>query len=80
MKVQCTSLTISNFDNQEAQLISASDLCIQLSLPAGLFTPAGSESCTKAEGQPLLTHGSAAFGTKRTVRKNSKMFSGSKLA
>jgi hypothetical protein len=28
------------------------------------------------EGHPLLTHGSAAFKTKRTVSKNSKMFSG----
>jgi hypothetical protein len=41
--------------------------------------PAGSESCTKTEGHPLLTHGSAAFETKRTVSKNSKMFSCSKL-
>jgi hypothetical protein len=40
----------------------------------------GSESCTKTEGQPLLTHGSAAFETKRTVSKNSKIFSGSMLA
>jgi hypothetical protein len=26
--------------------------------------PAGSESCIKTEGHPLLTHRSAAFGTK----------------
>jgi predicted membrane protein len=45
-----------------------------------LFTPAGSESCTKTEGHPLLTHRSAAFETKRTVSKISKMFSGSKFA
>jgi hypothetical protein len=29
-----------------------------------LFTPAGSESCTKTEGHPLLAHGSAGFQTK----------------
>jgi hypothetical protein len=59
----------------------------KLSLPAGvnkcygkLFIPAGSESCTKTVGHPLLIHRSAAFETKRTVSKNSKMFSGSKLA
>jgi hypothetical protein len=47
-----------------------SDL-VQLSLPAGVnnFTPTGSESCTKTEGQSLLTHGSAAFETKRTVKE-----------
>jgi hypothetical protein len=45
-----------------------------------LFAAAGSESCTKTKGHPLLTRGAAAFETKRTVSKNSKMFSGSKLA
>jgi hypothetical protein len=29
-----------------------------------LFTPVGSEICTKTEGHPLLTHRSAAFETK----------------
>jgi hypothetical protein len=43
-------------------------------------TPAGSESCTNTEGHPLIKNGSSAFETKRTVSKNSKMFSGSKLA
>jgi hypothetical protein len=54
---------------------------LQQKLSCGkLFTTAGSESCTKTEGHPLVTHGSAAFETKRTVSKNYKMFSGSKLA
>jgi hypothetical protein len=44
-----------------------------------LFTPVGSESCTKIN-RVLLTHWSATFETKWTVSKTSEMFSGSKLA
>jgi hypothetical protein len=44
------------------------------------LTSSGGKSCTKTECHPLLTHGPAAFGTKRTVSKNLKMFSGSNLA
>jgi hypothetical protein len=60
--------------------VSSGWLCVlvQLSFPAGVKS--GSESCTKTEGHLLLTHGSAAFETKRTVSKYSEMFGGSKLA
>jgi hypothetical protein len=55
---------------------------LQLSLTAGVgsCSPPGSESRTKTEGQLVVAHRSAAFETKRTVSKNLKMFSGSKLA
>jgi hypothetical protein len=60
-------LNILEFLIKVLYVSKAADRCV---ISEKLLTPAGSESCTKTEGHPLFTRGSAAFETKRTVSKN----------